>query len=306
MTTRNAEGDTISADVLVARSDRGAVEVDGVRYRGAVLLRGTTGGVTAVNRVDLEAYLRGVVPLEMGRGRARSDMEAMKAQAVAARTFAVRHLGRRGHLGFDLFGSVLDQAYGGAGAEDARATEAVEATRGEVLMYGGQVIEAYYHASCGGRTAAVEEVWNAAPRPFLRSVSEAKPGGGWYCEGSGGLRWTETWDEPALLELVRGTVLAGDLRRDLTRVDSLAVTRRSSSGRVAELTFWTNLGEQRVRSDSIRWVLRPEPDRILGSTDFELETRGDERVIELIVNGTGRGHGVGLCQAGALGRARSG
>lgn len=101
-------------------------------------------------------------------------------------------------------------------------------------------------------------------------------------------------------------MLAGDLRRDLTRVDSLAVTRRSSSGRVAELTFWTNLGEQRVRSDSIRWVLRPEPDRILGSTDFELETRGDERVIELIVNGTGRGHGVGLCQAGALGRARSG
>lgn len=139
LTTRNAEGDTISADVLVARSDRGAVEVDGVRYRGAVLLRGTTGGVTAVNRVDLEAYLRGVVPLEMGRGRARSDMEAMKAQAVAARTFAVRHLGRRGHLGFDLFGSVLDQVYGGAGAEDARATEAVEATRGEVLMYGGQV-----------------------------------------------------------------------------------------------------------------------------------------------------------------------
>ncbi|MGK7312835.1 MAG: SpoIID/LytB domain-containing protein [Candidatus Longimicrobiales bacterium M2_2A_002] len=306
LTTRNAKGDTIAAGVVLVRPDRGAVEIDGTRYRGAVLLRGTDRGVTAVNRVDLETYLRGVVPLELGRGRARSDMEALKAQAVAARTYAVRHLGRRRHLGFDLFGSVLDQAYGGMGVEDALATEAVEATRGEVLMYGGEVIEAYYHASCGGRTAAVEEVWNAAPRPYLRSVPEAKRGGGWYCEGSGGLRWTETWDEPALLETLRGTLFDGDRRRELTRVDSVAVTRRSFPGRVAELTFWTNLGEERVRGDSIRWVLRPEPDRILGSTDFELETGRDGRVTELIASGTGRGHGVGLCQAGALGRARSG
>lgn len=306
LTTRNAKGDTIAVGVLLARPDRGAVEIDGTRYRGAVLLRGTARGVTAVNRVDLETYLRGVVPLELGRGRARSDMEAMKAQAVAARTYAVRHLGRRGHLGFDLFGSVLDQVYGGMGAEDARATEAVEATRGEVLMDGSKVIEAYYHASCGGRTAAVQEVWNAEPRPFLRSVSETKPGGGWYCEGSGRLRWAETWDEPALLETLRGTLFAGDRRRELTRVDSLAVTRRSFSGRVAELTFWTNLGEERVRGDSIRWVLRTGPDRILGSSDFDLDVGRDGRVIELTAHGTGRGHGVGLCQAGALGRARSG
>lgn len=73
LTTHTAGGDVISARVLVARSDRGVVEVDGVRYRGSVLLRGTASGVTAVNRVDLETYLRGVVPLELGRGRSRSD-----------------------------------------------------------------------------------------------------------------------------------------------------------------------------------------------------------------------------------------
>lgn len=306
LTTRNGKGGRVSAHVLVVRSDRGAVEVDGVRYRGTVLLHGTAGGVTAVNQVDLETYLRGVVPLELGRARPRHDMEAMKAQAVAARTYAMRRLGQSRHPDFDLFGSVLDQAYGGARAEDALATEAVQATRGEVLMYGGQVIEAYYHASCGGRTAAVEEVWNAASLPYLRSVSEAKPGGGSYCEGSGGLRWTETWSAPALLNTLRGTLFTGDRRSELTRVDSVVVTGRSSSGRVAELTFWTNLGEERVRGDSIRWVLRPEPDRILGSTGFELETRRDGGVVQVIANGTGRGHGVGLCQGGALGRARSG
>lgn len=304
--TRDDRGEMRVRGGLTVRPVSGNITVDGTRYRGSMLLRPTTGGITVVNVVDLEAYLRAVVPLEIGGGRGPDETEAVKAQAIAARTYAVRQLGRREDLGFDYHGSVLDQAYGGLDVEDATAARAVEATRGLVLVYDGQPIEAYYHATCGGRTAAVEEVWAAEPRPYLRSVSDARPDGGWYCEGSDRFRWTDEWDEEALL-----TTLSRAFRRRgrsgaVTRVESIEITRRTHSGRAGELVIRTNLGEERVRGDSIRWVLRPGPDRILNSTAIELQVRGGSRVTGLTVTGTGWGHGVGMCQVGALGRARAG
>lgn len=292
-------------DGLVVRASRGRIRVEGTAYYGAILFRPAAVGVTAVNLLDLETYLRGVVPLEIGTGRPAEELEAVKAQAIAARTYALRHAGRRADLGFDYHGSVLDQAYGGADAEDAVATRAVTETRGMVLTYDGEPIEAYYHSTCGGRTAAMEEVWPDEGRPYLRSVSDRRPGGGWYCEASSRFRWVESWDEPALLDAL--TIgLQGRTGRPVSVVESLAVAHRSPSGRVAELVVRTDVGEFRVHGDSIRRVLRPEPDRLLNSTAFELTTRGDDRVVSLTVDGSGWGHGIGLCQTGALGRARDG
>lgn len=292
-------------DGLVVRAGSGRIRVEGISYFGAILLRPAAVGVTAVNLLDLETYLRGVVPLEIGTGRPPQELEAVKAQAVAARTYALRHAGRRADLGFDYYGSVLDQAYGGADAEDAVATRAVTETRGMILTYDGEPIEAYYHSTCGGRTAAMEEAWPDVGRPYLRSVSDARPGGGWYCEASSRFRWVETWDEPALLDAL--TIgLQGRAEGPVSVVESLEVARRSTSGRVAELVARTDVGEFRVRGDSIRRVLRPEPGRLLNSTAFELRTRGGDRVVGLTVEGSGWGHGIGLCQTGALGRARAG
>lgn len=289
---------------LVARPDGGRIRVDGTAYHGAIFLR-LADGVTAVNLLDLETYLRGVVPMEIGVGRPAEELEAVKAQAVAARTYAVRQLGRRDDLGFDYYGSVLDQAYGGADAEDAAATRAVEETRGMILTYDGAPIEAYYHSTCGGRTAAVEEVWSGDARPYLRSVSDRRPAGGWYCEASSRFRWSEEWDEPALLgALTRG--LEGRTGTAVTAVQSLEIAGRGPSGRAAELVIRTDAGVVRVRGDSIRRVLRPEPDRMLNSTAIELTTRGSDRVVGVTVEGSGWGHGIGMCQTGALGRARDG
>ncbi len=294
-----------AAEALVVRPLRGRIRINGTGYRGAVLLLPAATGVTAVNLVELEDYLRGVVPLEIGAGREAAEVEAVKAQAVAARTYAIRHLGRRDALGFDYYGTVLDQVYGGADVEDPVTTRAVEETRGMILTHGGRPAETYYHSTCGGETAALEEVWAGEPRAYLQSVSDARPGGGWYCESSTRFRWTEEWDEPALLETLTTGLRARGLGR-VTAVRSIEVGARSPSGRVAELVIRTDAGSVTVRGDSIRRVLLPEPGRILNSTSFEVETTGRDRVTGLTVRGSGWGHGIGMCQTGALGRARDG
>jgi stage II sporulation protein D len=290
---------------LVFRPVRGAVRVNGTAYHGAVLVRPAVTGVTAVNLLDMESYLKGVVPLEIGDWRAEEELEAVKAQAVAARTYAIRHLGRRGDLGFDYHGSMLDQVYGGADAEDPVSTRAVDETRGVIVTYDGEPIEAFYHSTCGGSTAALEEVWPGEPRPYLKSVSDREPAGGWYCDASDRFWWTESWTERQLLEALN----AGLARRGaepVTEVEALEARGRTPSGRVAALMIRTATGEELVRGDSIRRFLEPEPDRLLNSTLIDLRPRGGGRVTGLVVEGRGWGHGIGMCQNGALGRARAG
>ena len=298
----------VRGSLVVRPEDGGRVRIGERSYRGSMLIRPAATGVTAVNLVDLETYLLGVVPLEIGGGRPAEELEAVKAQAIAARTYAIRHMGRRESLGFDFYATVMDQVYGGAGAEDPTASRAVRETRGEIVVYDGEPIEAYYHSTCGGRTAAIDEVWGGEPRPYLRSVSDRKPGGGWYCESSNRFRWTATWDEAELeAALTRGYRDRGLADGEVTRVEAVEVTGRTTSGRAAALRLRTNLGEHVVRADSIRWILRPEPNRILNSSAItvDAETRGGA-VVGLEVEGAGWGHGIGMCQIGALGRSRAG
>lgn len=302
-------GETLrAAGSLVFRlTGDGTIQVDGKPYRGTVLLRPAATGVTVVNVLDIETYLLGVVPLEIGAGRPPEELEAVKAQAIAARTYAIRHLGRRSELGFDVYATVMDQVYGGAGAEDPVSTRAVRETRGEVVVYQGEPIEAFYHSTCGGRTAAMEEVWPGSPRPYLRSVSDAKPDGGWFCETSNRFRWSESWDHEALTTaLSRALRERGVTTGPVTRVEFMTLTGLTESGRAEALLLSTNAGQHRVRGDSIRWVLRPEPNRILNSAAIELHPHGHGEVTALEVRGQGWGHGIGMCQVGAMGRARAG
>ena len=298
----------VQGPLILRPGGDGQIRVGDRTYRGSVLLRPGEDGVTAVNLLDLETYLLGVVPLEIGAGRPAEELEAVKAQAVAARTYAVRHMGRRDELGFDFYATVMDQVYGGAGAEDPTASRAVRETRGEIITYEGEPIEAYYHSTCGGRTAALEEVWPGEPRPYLQSVSDRKPAGGWYCETSNRFRWTEEWDEDTLeAALTRGLNQRGVASGEVTRVESMEILGRTPSGRAEALRIRTNLGDHRISADSIRWVLRPEPDRILNSTAIAIETEEEGgTVTHARVNGAGWGHGIGMCQIGALGRARAG
>jgi len=146
------------------------VAVDGVTYRGSVRVSVNPRGLlNVVNRVDLEEYLYGVVPAEMGPKRFDA-IEGLKAQAVAARTYALAHRGQFESEGYDICPGPKCQAYGGAALEDPLSTAAVDGTRGLVLASGGQFADALFVSTCGGVTENVENVFSGGPVPYLVSV----------------------------------------------------------------------------------------------------------------------------------------
>lgn len=138
-------------------------------YRGLFILRGTRKGVVLINVVNLEEYLLSVVPGELSPGLF-NGLEALKAQAVAARTYAVKNMGQFKDLGYDLINTPRSQLYIGMSAEHPMSTRAVEETRGEVLQYRGRLINALYHSTCGGKTENAENVFGGRPVPYLKSV----------------------------------------------------------------------------------------------------------------------------------------
>jgi stage II sporulation protein D len=140
----------------------------GKPYRGSLVVTRAAGKLRVVNRVALERYLWGVVPGEMPSGW---HPEALKVQAVAARSYALASRKTAGN--FDVFADTRSQVYGGVLSEDRRTTAAVNATKGEVVLFDGKVAWTFFSASSGGRTASVEDVWpDGEPRPYLVSVDD--------------------------------------------------------------------------------------------------------------------------------------
>jgi stage II sporulation protein D len=300
------------ATLVTARPASGeTVSIGGKAYRGDAVVRAVgPGKVTAVNRVDMEEYLLGVVPREIGRvGPER--FEAAKAQAVAARTYAVRYLGRRESLGFDVFATVQDQVYGGLQDEYDLVSRAVRETAGEILTHAGQPIEAYYHSTCAGQTAAIEEVWNQGPVPYLRSVRDVDPRTGQaYDHFSSRFQWTQRWTADELQTILNRT-LADSVRPGMSGVGELRdleVLERTESGRIRRLRITTSTGEFIVGGDRIRWVFLTPAGAALNSSKFDVEVvRGaGGRPAEIVATGGGWGHGIGMCQVGAMGRAEAG
>ena len=185
----------------------GLLSVNGRWYRGRLSVVRDRSGLTAINLVSLEDYLVGVVAAEMGR-RDSSDAEALAAQAIVARTFAVRNLGKRASDGFDLLPTVVDQAYSGVGAEYPLARWAVERTAGQVVTWQGVPIDAFFFSTCGGRTAAGTEVFAAADRPYLRSIRDVDGDGQAYCRISPRFRWREEWTAAQLRDVLRQSLPA--------------------------------------------------------------------------------------------------
>jgi len=281
-------------------------------YRGTFrIFASDPQGISLVNEVPLEDYLRSVLPNEIGTPP-ETDFEAVKAQAVAARSYTLAYLGRRAVFGFDLYASVEDQVYAGVTRENAQSERAVRATQGEVLISDGQPIKALYSSACGGRTANVEDVWPWDYTPYLRSVrDDAGEGTTAYCSLSANFRWREEWDADAFLAMIRqyGAVenpASSNLGGELLDV---RVDKRSRCGRVQDLGISTSHGDLAFHGDRTRWVLRrPGTNAILRSSFFKIGViRGDGgRTRKVVATGGGNGHGIGMCQWGAMGMARAG
>ena len=277
----------LRGEVLTIRpSGAGELALDGRRYRGALELRHKSGGLTAVNIVPVDDYLRSVVPEEMPTDW---PAEALKAQSVAARSFSLASRGRHAGEGYDLCTTTHCQLYTGTAAEKTASTAAVRATRGEVLTYGGRPIEALFHTDSGGMTENSEDVWGSHV-PYLRAVRDAQ---------TKTLPWTKT-------------ITRADLERKLAakghhigKVRSIALSPlaigraakdRTASGRVKTMTVKGTKGAATLSGTTWRSLLG------LKSTLFDAKLTKDA----VTFTGYGSGHGLGISQWGAKRLAESG
>lgn len=306
-------------EVIVTAPTAGIVQVAGRPFRGAIVVtRASTGALQVVNVLDMESYLLGVVAGEIGR-LPETRVEAVKAQAIAARTYALSSLGQYGtDAGFDVYASTLDQVYEGVLGEDPTADVAVLETAGLVLEYRDKLTRSYYHATCGGRTAPVDEVWTDRPSTnYLKGVADRSMqigGGQALCSDSPNFTWSEDWDGRTLERILERSIPRElELRlgsEGLGHVKEIKIAHRGPSGRVHDLEIETTTRTFHVPQDKVRSVLRRPIDGepALRSTLIRVEKieKTVGRVSRLIISGRGNGHGVGMCQSGAIGMSEGG
>lgn len=283
------------------------VTVDGRAYRGKVYVFSLPdGNLRVINEVSMEQYLRSVVPAEIGPLGDSFD-EALKAQAVASRSFALARLRQQSrNPQFDLTADTGDQVYQGIERESPAADRAVAATRGQVLVWRGQVVSAYYHSTCGGRTASPEEVWGedfARTAPFLRSVADRD-----FDRGSRWLDWQVKWTRRELLDILKRYLpaVAGVSSAELGEPSDIEILERGSSGRNTLLKVTTDRRTVQLRGDQMRRALRQKGGAMLPSTHFTLALSRENGEPVVTASGHGFGHGLGMCQWGAKARAEAG
>jgi stage II sporulation protein D len=315
---RNGSGLSVSGSLgsplfiqgpLVARpSESALLTYNGKRYRGELLVQATTTGLMVINRLSIETYLRGVVPLEIGVGRTWDEVAAVAAQAIAARSYTYTRLDE--NRPYDLTATVMDQVYGGVDAERPISDLAIEETRGLVLMYNGKVINAPYHSNSGGITASPSEVWRSKDEPYLVPVSDRIPGSDqFFCEDSPKFRWSRTYDAATLQSVLNQYLpkYTNAPKGSVGRILDIRESGRTASGRVATLVIKTEKGIYSLRGNDIRFVFRSSKGEILPSTLFTFKVdRTSGQVVRMTINGNGNGHGVGMDQWGAINRARAG
>ncbi|MGD1932132.1 MAG: SpoIID/LytB domain-containing protein [Leptolyngbyaceae cyanobacterium] len=244
-------------------------------YRGRVLVQSSGSGVTAINYVDLEQYLYSVVGGEMPTSW---PVEALKSQAVAARSYVLYRRQRARNPHYDVGTTTSWQVYKGLEAEAPSTHAAVEATRNQVLTYNSQVIEAVFHSASGGHTENVEDVWSQAV-PYLRGVQD-------YDAGAPVFQWTQSFSVDELSQLMP----------DVGRIFSATPQSTTPRGRVREIRVEGDRGARVMTGGDLRTALS------LRSTLFSITISGDT----VQVTGRGYGHGIGMSQWGAHNMATQG
>jgi stage II sporulation protein D len=248
-----------------------------------------------IRTIPLEEYVAGCVDAEIGRldVDAASAERMRRVQAVLCRTYAIANLGRHQSEGFDLCSTTHCQLYRHLPPESLTARlaqQAAFATAGVVVTYNGKPIQALYHANCGGRTSPADAVWGGRPEPYLTSVEDP--------ECARAAPWRSIIDRERLRQ-----ALSTDPRTDPgRRLEDVRVTARDGAGRATGVTV-TGTQSRTLRGETLRAVVAQALGaHVLRSTWFAVRREADQFVFE----GRGSGHGVGLCQAGALQLARAG
>ncbi len=278
----NGQKISVNGSVTVIPKEKGAViTVDAPgrsskQYRGSMEVSAKSGTLQLVSIIALEDYLTGVLAGEMP---SFFHAEALKAQAISARTYTLRGRSRHTSEGFDLCDNVHCHVYDGAQRETPAYVRAVADTAGQILTYNGRVASIMYASDCGGVTECYSQDSKSAI-PYLISVMEP--------EGLPHRTWEKTF---TLEELSKKLVASGIKEAEGLR--SISIYKTTSSGRALLLTVCGEKGQTTVGGNSLRWAIGGN---VILSTLFSIESCADGKIT---FKGKGFGHGIGLCQVGA-------
>lgn len=272
-----------TSGVSVVVENDSTIFVDGKRFRGDIdIIRKDNEKLMVVNHIPVEDYLYGVLHYEVSD---RWPIAALKAQAIAARTFALYQARQNRAQPYDLRCDIYSQVYGGSTAEKWATTKAVNLTRSKVLTYKGDIFPTYYHATCAGSTEDASSLWNIDLAP-LKGVKC------WYCTASPHYKWTKEIPLKDLEEMLKANGYK------VNNIACVMVLSKNCSGRVDKLEIRDDSGVSVIlTAKELRQLIGPNE---LRSTRFELCIRKGK----LVINGRGWGHGVGMCQWGMFGLAK--
>lgn len=271
------------------------ISFNGKNYNGLLKIISDGENVKVINRVSLEDYLKGVVPAEMPTGSGDSYFQALKAFTICARTYAVMKMGSSNSL-FDVYLDTRDQVYDGADIENPLSDKAVDETKNLILTYNGKPATVFYSAACGGHTEDAGNVFAGVEAPYLKGVKDGDPPN---CSIEPGFNWRGKYAAKTIVERLKS---AGQISNGNYILKNIEVKSRFESGRVNILQITLDKisgGEKIIKivGNNIRSIIRtPDNKHILRSTMFNISFKNGE----VIINGKGNGHGVGLCQWGAI------
>lgn len=255
-------------------------------YRGRTLVVPTSKGLTAVNYVDLEKYLYSVLGGEMV---STWPLEALKAQAVAARSYALYQRENTANGIFDVGDTTAWQVYRGIADETASTQAAVNATLGQVLIHQGRIIEAVFHSASGGHTENVEHVWSR-PLPYLKGVPD-------YDQGTPVYEWNKRITRSDLSALITG----------VGNIISMEAEKTTPQGRVISMRVVGDAGTRSIKGEALRSLLDLKSTKFKVTPEYDPTTtkqKAQPAPIAFQIKGNGFGHGLGLSQWGAYNLAR--
>jgi stage II sporulation protein D len=264
-----------STQLIIEPMDNGYVWIGDKWYRGKIKVIGQGAGITVINLIDLEEYLYSVVGAE---AIPTWPIEALKAQAVAARTYALYKRSNNKNPLFDVDTTTDTQVYKGLNSEYVTTHDAVNSTRGEVLTYNGKLILAVFHSSSGGYTENVEDVWTS-PLPYLRAVED-------YDQNAPVFQWSKTFSPNELAQIISG----------VGNVKAMIPEKTTPRGRVVSMKVVGERGTKSISGTQLRQALE------LRSTLFSVSYADGL----FSINGRGYGHGLGMSQWGSQSLAQQG
>lgn len=285
---------------LVAADKNSYIKFQNQNYKGNIVLIGSPDqSVFVINKIAMDDYLRGVVPSEMPSHDPKY-LNALKAQAICARTYAFRKMEERRKMIFDVYDDVRDQVYSGTSLSTELSNKAVAFTRGDVLMSNDSLAVIYYHSTCGGILEAAASRFGESRYAHMQQSRDLL-GSEFACSASPYFRWNKCFSLEQVDSLFKQKFHRSYINlppEDTLRVQLTArILERSASGRVQALRL--SLGDTSIvlRNFAIRNFFRSSGNKALPSNLFLMRASGDS---VLCFDGGGYGHGVGLCQWGAL------